>query len=485
MPVRYQYTSHETFSHDSIDSLGYDWERIAQPGIAPRFPFKVYLPRSTDDVVRAVREGRQLGQRLRVRSKGHSSNGLVLEEGGCILCTEKLNAILEVDEDTPSVTVQSGAVLADIDAALAPRGLGLPIIGDHNHITAGGFASVGGISPASHRHGMFVDTVRSLELVTWEGELVRCGRAERPELFHRALAGLGRDGVIATLTVDLVRVDKWHDLVRNDMTLFRNVDRFIEESHRTISEPGDLLYERGVWADLRGLRIGQFSRYAATPPTWYARFRNRLAYGYLHALGYWAGRLPHALDMLVKYLGIVGVIWSPRYATMKNVEFFTDKILDSTVGDPTRMLIVLAPRSRYPQLFRAMYDMCVDARARTGCFTMVSLYVKAIRSAYLAQGRAEDAFCELMLYLGIDPQRMTDAILDDLVARLDALCIEHGAFRYMHTRTGTDPDIRMRVDPNAFYRAVGVPEGLVRPAPAATPVVSSAASPASRETAPT
>ena len=46
MPVRYQYTSHETFSHDSIDSLGYDWERIAQPGIAPRFVliYTWYLP---------------------------------------------------------------------------------------------------------------------------------------------------------------------------------------------------------------------------------------------------------------------------------------------------------------------------------------------------------------------------------------------------------------------------------------------------------
>ena len=80
MPVRYQYSSHESFSHDSIDSLGYDWERIADPGIAPRFPFKVYLPRTTADVVRAVREAQLLGQTLRVRSKGHSSNGLVLEE---------------------------------------------------------------------------------------------------------------------------------------------------------------------------------------------------------------------------------------------------------------------------------------------------------------------------------------------------------------------------------------------------------------------
>jgi hypothetical protein len=46
---------HETFDHDSIDSLFYDWDRIGDPAGPPRSPLKFYVPRTTDDVVRCVR----------------------------------------------------------------------------------------------------------------------------------------------------------------------------------------------------------------------------------------------------------------------------------------------------------------------------------------------------------------------------------------------------------------------------------------------
>ena len=77
--------------------------------------------------------------------------------------------------------------------------------------------------------------------------------------------------------------------------------------------------------------------------------------------------------------------------------------------------------------------------------------VKSIHSPYMAQGSAADQFCELMFYLGIEPKGMTDAVLDELVARFDDICIKHGGFRYMHTKTAKDPERRRQVDPNAFY----------------------------------
>src|SRR5262245_56694974 len=73
-------SSHGTFTHASIDSLGYDWERGADPAIRPMFPTKIYLPQTTEDIVRAVNEAKLLGERLTIRSKGHSSNDLVLTD---------------------------------------------------------------------------------------------------------------------------------------------------------------------------------------------------------------------------------------------------------------------------------------------------------------------------------------------------------------------------------------------------------------------
>jgi hypothetical protein len=452
MAQPYVPTSHEAFTHDSIDSLGYDWERVANPGIAPRYPFKVYLPVTTEDIVAAVRETRQLGQRLVVRSKGHSSNDLVLADRGHVLCVEKLNRILALDASEGTVTVQAGAVLADVDAHLAGRGLGLPIIGDHNHITAGGFASVGGISPASHRYGLFADNVRRLQYVTGDGEVRTCGRDDRPDELYRVLAGLGRHGIIATLTLDVIRIDKHRYVLRNDRALFTDVNAFVRESQRRIADPGEARMERGVWFDYpalgRTLRMGQFSSYYETAQGALKSLRNTLAYRYLHGLGWWAGRLPAALDRALKLLGIAGVMVSPRYASTKNVETFTDRVLDSSVGDPTRMFIALAPAARFSTLFHRIYGLFLEYRKRTGCFTFITIYVKAIRSPYLAGG-GDGRYSELMVYCGLDPDRMTAGVTESLVSRLDDLCIEEGALRYMHSKTVADPERRRRIDPNA------------------------------------
>ncbi|MCA9843758.1 MAG: FAD-binding oxidoreductase [Dehalococcoidia bacterium] len=452
---RMRITSHETFSHDSIDSLGYDWSRIADPAMAPKFPLKVYLPQSTGDIVKIVQEAKTLGEKLAVRSKGHSSNDLVLTEGGSVVVTEKLNRIVAVDRERMTATVQSGAISAEVDDYLATMGLGLPIIGDHNHITVGGFASVGGISPASHRFGLFIDNIESFEYVNWDGDVLNCSRTENAADFWRVLAGTGQHGIMSTLTLKLIEIDKYGTILENEQTRCTNVDDFVAVSSSYINDPGDALYERGVWIDFqlprRRLTVGQFSAYKATPASRLATLRGRLAYGYLHRIGYLAGRLPPGLDRTVKYIGTAGVIFSPKYATIKNIEFFTDKILDSTVGDPTRMLIVLAPLERYEELFRESFALMVDYRERTGCFTFVSVYVKSINSEYLSQGTDRTRFCELMFYMGINQKRMTPEVLDEVVSDFDDLCIRHGGFRYMHSKTVTDAR-RDILDPNVHYR---------------------------------
>lgn len=448
---RKRINSHETFVHDSIDSLGYDWTRIAEPRIAPKFPLKVYLPRTTDDVIEVVKEVKSLGDRLGIRSKGHSSNDLVLVEGGSILLTEKLDAILEIDEQEMTVTVQAGAVSAEVDDVLATRGLGLPVIGDHADLTIGGFASVGGISASSFRYGLFADTVQRLEYVTWDGELISCSRGERPDHFHNVLLGLGRHGVIVTLTVRIARIDKYSTIWRNERSHVRSFERFLERTQPYLAAPPpDARFIRGMWVDVnRRLGLGQFSVYQDTAQTPYARVRSTLAYRFLHSVGAVAGRLPSALDMALKYVGLAGILCSPRYASVKDAESFADKIVDATVGEPSRSLVVIARVGRYESVCRRLLDLMRNYRERHQCFTLITLYVKPIRSEYLSGGDPDDAgWLELFFYLGVNSDRMSEQVLDQLVDELDDICIETGSFRYMHSRTTKDPDRRVLIDPN-------------------------------------
>ncbi|HEX2699599.1 MAG TPA: FAD-binding oxidoreductase [Acidimicrobiales bacterium] len=452
---RKRINSHEAFVHDSIDSLGYDWGRIADPAVKPQFPFKVYLPRTTADVVRVVKEAKALGEPLTIRCKGHSSNGLVLNEGGSVLLTEKLNAVLSVDEAAMTATVQAGAVSAEVDDELAELGLGLPVIGDHAHVTVGGFVSVGGISASSFRYGLFVDIVERLEWVDWDGELHTCSRTEDADDFYRLVLGLGRHGVIATITVRVIRVAKYDTLWENDLKLYREFDQFLSKAYVHLYQPPDeARFMRGMWVDFGMGGLGQFSIYTDTAQTTAARRRNDIAYGFLHSIGYVSGRLPGALDRALKYVGLAGIVLSPRYATVKNAETFSDKILDATVGEPTRYLVAIAPMRSFDAVCRRLSALLKDYRRRTGCFTVITLYVKGIHSEYLTRKRPDDRrWAEILFYVAIDRKKMTDELLDRIADDMDDICIEEGAYRYMHSRTSKDPERMRRIDPNAAYFA--------------------------------
>jgi FAD/FMN-containing dehydrogenase len=446
-------TSHARLSHDGVEALGYDWARVGEDPGQGRFPAKVYLPEDTAGVVRAVQETACLGQRLVVRGAGHSSNDLVFADGGALLSTARMSQVLIVDARALTVKVQAGAMIGAVDEALARYGLGLPVVPDHHDITVGGFASVGGMSPASLHDGMFVDTVVGLEYVSWDGRVMECGPTVRGDEFRQVLAGTGRHGVITTLTCSAVPIDK-RTVLRNDRRLHVRYASWVRDCVGLFKEPADVRMARAVWLDVPGgrLGVGQVARYRATEQRRTRLLRRNAAYGALHALGERAGRLPEPVDEVAKYLGTMSLIASPRYAARGDVERFTDAIIDHTVGDPTRMLVVLAPVDRCAEVMHELRRRCLDLREREGCFTFLSIQAKGVRSAYLAGDDHDQRYAEVMAVLGFDRRRMHPDVLEELATWVDDLCIERGCLRYMHTKTSSDARRRALVDPNARYR---------------------------------
>ncbi|HEU5267616.1 MAG TPA: FAD-binding oxidoreductase [Jatrophihabitans sp.] len=447
-------TSHHKISHDSIDGLGYDWAQVGADPQQGRHPLTVHLPRTTEEVALIVRNARTLGQRVIVRGSAHSSNNLVTAQRSTLLLTRYLDGVAPVDASASTVTAQAGVSMGTLDDVLAAQGFGLPICPDHPDISLGGFLSVGGISPASHRHGLFVDTVTELEYVDPEGHIRRCGRDADRDQFNRLLAGLGRHGIVTSVTCQVLRTDKRRTVLRNDRTLYRDVDRFIDDATTMLESPGDALMLRGAWIDsgkLGGrLCLGQMAAYYPVAQTAARRWRERLSYAYLHWVGRWAARVPASLHMVMRYLGVLGVMVSPQYASAKNVEMFTDKALDYNVGDPARNFVVLAPMEQFSTVFRKVYDRCLLER-RAGAFTYITFHVKGIKSAYLNDRDPDRRYGEIMVVVGCDPQQFTLPLLEEFVADLDALCVEHDSLRYMHTRTSGDPQLSALVDPNARY----------------------------------
>lgn len=452
--IEESFTSHQGIEHDTLEAFGRDWEQVGQPDIAPVYPSKIYLPQTTAEVVAAVKEAKLLGQRLTIRSRGHSSNDLVVTSGP-VLSTTRLNKLLAFDETAMTAQVQAGMVSADLDEHLRPLGYGLPVIGDHNDITVGGFSSVGGIGPASFRHGMFIDNVLGFEFVNFDGDVVACSRSVNADHFWRVLCGTGQHGIITAMTCRFIRIDKYGTVLRNRRKLYRDLEAFVHDTLGLMINPGpDNFMLRAAWNDLGKIQIGHVSQYQETPQSRLKTLRNKLVYGWLHFLGRNAGTLPLKLDKVVKALGTLGVLAPPGYASIKNVEFFSDRIVDSTVGDPTRWFILLVPSQAYRQMFFNVYQAALDFKQRLGCFTFVCLYVKVFKSAYLSDD-PNQFYCEMNLLVGISPRGIQSDELAALVSRIDDVCIEHGALRYMHTKTVKDAARRQKLDPNAVRAARG------------------------------
>jgi hypothetical protein len=447
--------SHEKFVHDSIDSLGYDWSRVADPAIEPQYPLRIYLPRTTNDVVEIINEVNGLGLPLTVRAHGHSSNDLVVRDRGTVLLTEKMNKVLDIDAAGLTATVQPGCQSADIDDILADKGLGLLVIGDHAHVTVGGFASVGGISASSFRFGLFVDTVERLEYVTWSGEVLRCSRTERADDFNRVLLGLGRYGVITALTLRIERVDKYQRIWQNNQVHLRSMDTFVKHAVAMIRQPpSDARFMRGMWVDAGKFGIGQWSVYVDTPATQVKRLENDASYAVLDGIGYVAGRLPTKIDQAVKYLGLIGILFPPRYAFQKNAESFSDRIIDSTVGDPTRYLVAIARQSNLDEVCRRLMAVLVRYRKERNCFSVLTMYLKGIRSPHLAGPQPDDdRWAEVLFYVAMRAENMTDALLEQIVDEFDQTCVELGAYRYMHSKTSKDPIRKKLLDPHSRFEA--------------------------------
>jgi L-gulonolactone oxidase len=156
-------------------------------------------PRSVLEVVEAVRRAGAAGQRVKVVGSGHSFTDVACTDGR-LLSIDLLDRVLDVDRDAGTVTIEAGITIRALNRELAERGLALANLGDIDRQTIAGATST-----ATHgtgaRLGGLATFIRAMELVTADGEVVRCSPDEEPEVFHGARVGLGALGVVTKITL--------------------------------------------------------------------------------------------------------------------------------------------------------------------------------------------------------------------------------------------------------------------------------------------
>jgi FAD/FMN-containing dehydrogenase len=177
------------------DDAEYDQARVVWNGIADRRPALVARCTDVDDVVAAVRYGREENLLIAVRGGGHSVAGFSTCDGGLVIDLSRMRDVL-VDPVGKRARVQGGAHLSQLDQQAQEHGLVCPV-GVVGHTGVAGLTLGGGMGRLQRKFGLTVDNVLRVDLVTADGEKVSASEAEKADLFW-GLRGAGANFGVAT-----------------------------------------------------------------------------------------------------------------------------------------------------------------------------------------------------------------------------------------------------------------------------------------------
>jgi FAD/FMN-containing dehydrogenase len=172
---------------------GYDDARRIWNGAIDRRPALIARCAGADDVVEAVRFAREQELLVSVRGGGHSIAGDSVCDGGLMIDLSLMRSV-RVDPERKVARVAGGALWSDVDRACAPHGLATTG-GVISHTGVGGLTLGGGLGHLMRKHGLTVDNLLAVDLVTAEGERVRVDADSEPELFWGLRGGGGNFGI--------------------------------------------------------------------------------------------------------------------------------------------------------------------------------------------------------------------------------------------------------------------------------------------------
>jgi len=175
---------------------GYDATNLLyNPRFSPA-PQAIAHCRTADDVANCVRFAADGGARLTLRNGGHSYGGWSAGEG----LVADLSGMADVTLDGDTAAIGAGARLVDVYETLGSQGVA---IGAGSCPTVGfsGLTLGGGVGVLSRSFGLTCDQVRSIDVVTADGNPRRVDADSDPDLFWALRGGGAGIAAVTSWTV--------------------------------------------------------------------------------------------------------------------------------------------------------------------------------------------------------------------------------------------------------------------------------------------
>jgi FAD/FMN-containing dehydrogenase len=176
------------------DAADYDLHRKIWNGSFDKRPALIARCAGVADVISAVKFGRASGLPVAVRSGGHSFPGLSVADDALVIDLSLMKGV-RVDPEERTARVQAGVLLGELDRETQAFGLAVPS-GIVTHTGVAGLTLGGGIGWIMRKHGLSIDQLISVDLVTADGEFVTAGADHNADLLWGVCGGGGNFGIV-------------------------------------------------------------------------------------------------------------------------------------------------------------------------------------------------------------------------------------------------------------------------------------------------
>ena len=192
-----------TFSGQFLEptDAGYDEARRVHNGLVDKRPALIAKCCGVADVVDAVNLTRKLGLEVAVRGGGHNVAGRATVDGGLVIDLTPMKGI-HVDPKNRTVRAQGGVTWAELNRETQLHGLAVT----GGVVSSTGIAGLtlgGGVGWLMGKHGLALDNLRSVQIVTAEGKILQASKDEEPDLFWAVRGGGGNFGVVTSFEFQL------------------------------------------------------------------------------------------------------------------------------------------------------------------------------------------------------------------------------------------------------------------------------------------
>ena len=229
------------------------FERVPSWGGATSAMSWVYRPTTIDGIHAVLGLARNEGLSVGLRGAGQSYGDASTNAENVCLDTSRMHRILEWNPDTGRVRVEPGVTVRQLWQYTIEDGWWPPVVSGTMQVTIGGAAAMNIHGKNNWKVGPIGDHIEEFELLLPSGEIVRCSREERPELFHAAIGGFGMLGCFTSITLRMKRLHS--GLLEVEPIPVRSLDEMFDAVEARL---GDADYLVG-WMDTfgRGTELGR------------------------------------------------------------------------------------------------------------------------------------------------------------------------------------------------------------------------------------